>query len=226
MRDLVIIGAGGFGRETIDVVRSANAESPTWDVVGIIDSAPSEINLARLTALGIRHLGDLASIPQGVDVAVAIGNPSTRARIVADLSGGSHSFPALIHPSATIGSEFSHGEGLIVLAGVSIGTNVSLGDHVHLNGHAILGHDARCEDFVSINPNATLSGDTTVASRTLIGATATVLQGLSIGTGCTVGAGSVVTVDVPPLATVMGVPARLQPTGPTRRNNAHETEPS
>lgn len=208
MRDLVIIGAGGFGRETIDVVKSINSEDPTWDIIGVSDSAPSEINLTRLATLGVRHLGDLTSLPQGVDVAVAIGNPSTRARVITDLSSGSHRFPSLIHPSATIGSEFSHGEGLIVLAGVSIGTNVALGNHVHLNSQAVLGHDARCGDFVSINPNATLSGECWVGDRTLLGANSTVLQQIHVGSDVTVGAAACVTHALPDYCTAVGVPAR------------------
>lgn len=208
MRDLVIVGAGGFGRETIDVVLALNAIQPTWQLVGVVDDAPSTANLDRLAAVGVRHLGGLTSIPKGVDVAVAVGSPTAREHIAEQLSGGGHDFPTLVHPSATIGSQFHHGHGLIVLAGVSIGTNVTLGSHVHLNGHAVLGHDAHCHDFVSINPNATLSGECTVGHRTLLGAGSTVLQQVDIGTDVIVGASACVTQSVPDDSTVVGVPAR------------------
>lgn len=208
MRELVIIGAGGFGRETLDVVHAINATSPAWQVIGVIDDAPSDTNLARLSARGVPHLGGMARLPPAVDVAVAVGDPATRSMLVASLEGRGHHSPSLVHPSALIGSELQHGEGLVVLGGVSIGTNVALGAHVHLNAHAVIGHDARLCDFVSINPNATVSGECTVGPRTLVGASSTILQQLAIGADTTVGAAACVARDVAASTTVVGVPAR------------------
>ncbi|UTT66878.1 acetyltransferase [Janibacter sp. CX7] len=208
MRDLVIVGAGGFGRETIDVVRAINSVSPTWRLLGVVDDAPSEANLERLHALDVDHLGTLSDIPADTAVAVGVGSPLARTAIVSALSSPGRHFPALIHPTAIVGSQFRHGEGLIVLGGVSIGTNVRLGQHAHLNGHAVLGHDTVCHDFVSINPNATLSGECTVGAHTLVGANSTVLQQLTLGAGVTVGAGACVTRNVSDGTTVAGIPAR------------------
>lgn len=207
MRDLVIVGAGGFGRETVDVVRAVNAVEPTWRLLGVVDDAPSTLNLERLSRLGIEHLGGVEAIPHDAAVAVAVGNPQIRALIVDKLADRAPEYPALIHPTTVIGSEFAHGTGLIVLGGVSIGTNVTVGSHVHLNGHAVLGHDVTCHDFVSMNPNATLSGECVIGDRTLLGASSTILQGLTLGVGVTVGAAACVTRPVPDGHTVVGVPA-------------------
>lgn len=208
MRDLIIVGAGGFGRETIDVVHAINSVTPTWRLLGVVDDAPSQVNLERLHALDVIHLGSLRDIPENTAVAVGVGSPQARASIVSALSAPGHYFPALIHPTAVVGTQVHHDEGLIVLGGVSIGTNVRLGRHVHLNGHAVLGHDAICHDFVSINPNATLSGECTVGTRSLLGAGAVVLQQLTIGSCVTVGAAACVTTDIPDGRVVMGVPAK------------------
>lgn len=208
MESLVIVGAGGFGRETIDVVRAINADRPTWSLRGVIDDQPSEVNLRRLADLGVPHLGGLASVPPRATVALAVGNPAARASLVDTLAPLAPVYPSLVHPSAVVGSHFRHGHGLIVLGGVSIGTNVSVGHHLHLNAHAVIGHDVVSEDFVSINPQATLSGEVTVGRACLVGAGSTVLQGLSLGPGCIVGAGSVVVRSVSERLTVKGVPAR------------------
>lgn len=208
MKDLVIVGAGGFGRETIDTVHALNNEHDEWHVVGVVDDAPSSDNLARLAALEVPFLGGVDDLPHGSDVAIGVGNPHAR-RLLADLlRNRGHRCPSLIHPTAIVGSQFVHGEGLIVLGGVSIGTNVAVGDHVHLNAHAVIGHDVRVRDVVSINPNATISGECIIGSTTLVGASSTVLQQLSIGSDATIGAAACVTRSLPDGCTAVGVPAQ------------------
>lgn len=205
MRDLVIIGAGGFGRETVDVVR-ALGEDCAWQLLGVVDDSPSVANLAKLKAMGVTFLGPVSALPDGVDVVVAVGDPLNRREIVARVSP-THGFASLIHPSTVWGRELVHGPGLVVLGGVCVGSGVTLGAHVHLNAHAVIGHDARLEDHVSVNPNATVSGNVVVGEGTLIGAASVVLQGLTIAERSVVGAAACVVRDVDTPSTVIGVPA-------------------
>ena len=58
-------------------------------------------------------------------------------------------------------------------------------------------------------PGANISGNVRIADATLIGSGATILQGLTIGKNCIVGAGAVVTKDLPDNCTAVGVPARI-----------------
>lgn len=206
-RQLVVVGAGGFGRETIDTVRAINSNSPTWDVIGVVDDSPSETNLRRLRQLRVEHLGGVDQIPTNAAVALCVGSPAARAGLGRRL-GENLEFPSLIHPSTTWGSNFRHGRGLITLAGASIGTNVEIFDHVHLNAHAVIGHDVRLYDYVSVNPNATISGECVVEAGTLIGASSTILQQITVGESAVVGAAACVTRDVPAGQTVKGVPAK------------------
>lgn len=210
---IVVIGAGGFGRETLDTIDAVNrsAAATVFDVVGVVDAGPSAENLERLHARGVRWLGTPSAwlnSGQNAQYVIGIGNPSARGRVADDFERAGIMASTIIHPGATLGSAVTLGAGSVVCGGVQISTNVALGRHVHVNPNATIGHDATLNDFVSINPGAIISGDVSLGSFTLVGAGAVVLQGLSIGVQALVGAGACVTRNVDAGRTVKGVPAR------------------
>ena len=210
---LVVVGASGFGRETLDVVVAHNEAHPesAFEVVGVLDDAPSERNLDRLAARGVPHLGRIDDFLAGhepVAYILAIGAPAVREALVQRFDAAGGRAATLVHPSASIGTMPDWADGVVVCGGAQVSTNVRLGRHVHLNPNATIGHDARLDDFVSINPAATISGEVVVKTRTLVGAGAIVLQGLTVGADAVIGAGAVVTKDVPDGAVVIGIPGR------------------
>ena len=213
MIPLVVVGAGGFGRETLDVVAALNAQSkdPVFDLLGVIDADPSGLNLERLRAREVAYLGTEAEwIAQGISAnfVVAIGSPNVRENVARLFREAGFSAATIVHPSAGVGAATKIGAGSIVCGGAQISTNVRVGEHVHINPNATIGHDTILADFVSVNPAAVVSGDVTVDSHVLIGAGAVVLQGLAVGTGSIVGAAACVVRNVPATTTVKGVPAQ------------------
>ncbi len=213
---VVVVGASGFGRECLDVVEAMAAAGSPVEVLGVVDDAPSDVNLERLGARGVTYLGTVEewlSFESPARYILGIGSPQVRRDLVDRLEGAGADPLTAIHPSATLGARVEIGEGVVVCAGATISTNVRLGRHVHVNPNATIGHDAVLGDFVSVNPAAVISGEVSVGGATLVGASATILQGISVATNAVVGAGAVVTKDVPEDVVVKGVPATWAPPG-------------
>lgn len=211
---VVVIGASGFGRECLDVLDAMVSAGADLEILGVVDDAPSEVNLTRLADRGVAHLGTLAdwlaTSPPDVRYVLGIGSPEVRRRLVTVLDAAGRTPFTAVHPSATFGARTTLAEGVVVCAGATISNNVRLGRHVHVNPNATIGHDADLRAFVSINPAAVISGEVVIKGDTLVGAAATVLQGLIVGERSVIGAGAVVTKDVPPDAVVKGVPGRWE----------------
>ena len=195
-----IVGAGGFGRETLDALRCRVAVCR-----GVVPFSSMTIpRPARLTE-------SRCAVPRKPTLAYSW----SRSRIQSHAAdwrvhclARAHAPGQVIHPRSVVSTGAALGPGCVVLAGAFISTGTVLGAHVQVNYNATIGHDTVLGDFVTVLPAANVAGAVTVGSAVTIGSNACVLQGLRIGPGGTVGAGAVVTRDLPDGAMVAGVPAR------------------
>ena len=141
-------------------------------------------------------------------VAVGGGRGLDRQSIAAMLLGHGFKARSVIHPSAIISPTSKLGQGVQILAGSVVSTCAAVGDHVIINTGANIDHDCCLAPGCHVAPNAALAGEINVGENVFIGTNATILPGLSIGKNSCVGAGAVVTKDVPPDVVVVGNPAR------------------
>src|SRR5690349_7200686 len=189
MRDLVIYGAGGFGREVLLLIDQVNADKKQWNVLGFIDDGkPANTQVDDYEVLGgLKYLQT-----SSLSVVLAIAEPTLRKKIVGELKSASLQFPTVIHPTANLGDRKRNKiqEGSIITAGNILTTSVHMGRFVILNLSCTIGHDVTFGDYCTILPGCNISGNVKIGEGTTIGTGAQVLQNLTLGSGCTVGAGA------------------------------------
>ncbi len=208
MRDLVIIGAGGHGRELAGLVEDVNAEASAWNLLGFL--AEDEAHPERVAALGLEILGGTAELARlRCDYVVGIGNPRVRQRVDAEAERAGGTPVVLRHPTAIVGRANDIGVGCVLAAHSAVTTNVVLGRGVHVNIGAQVHHDGTLGDYTTLAPGVRLAGSVTTGLGVDIGVGAVVRPGTTIGDWAVVGAGAAVVHDVEPATVVAGVPARV-----------------
>jgi sugar O-acyltransferase (sialic acid O-acetyltransferase NeuD family) len=204
VRDLLIVGAGGFARET------AAAATAAWRVLGFLDDNPALHGTSRS---GLPILGDVESVLDMPDAAVVVcvGNPRNyvvRQRIVARLSLPEERYATVVHPAAEIGAGSTVGPGSVLLAGAVLTADVTVGSHVAIMPQAVLTHDDVVGDYATIASGVRLGGGAVLDTGAYVGAGALVREGVTVGAWSLVGMGSVVLRDVPAGQVWAGNPAR------------------
>lgn len=202
----MIVGAGGFGREVAWLVDDINQERPAFDFLGFVDDAATQ------TQEGYPVLGSMsdwiAAGRQDVKVVCAIGDPITRVAVVDRLAKAGLKFATLLHPSVRLSRWVTVGSGSIICAGTTLTTNITVGAHSILNLHCTVGHDAELGEYASLMPGVHISGNVVTGPGVYFGTGASAVNDLSIGAWTILGAGAVVTRNLPPAVVAVGVPAK------------------
>jgi sugar O-acyltransferase (sialic acid O-acetyltransferase NeuD family) len=208
--DLVIVGAGGFARETAAAVAAVNGQSPQWRLLGFLDDNPA---LHGTTRSGQPVLGGtelLADLPDA-HVLVCIVSPRafTLRRDLADWLGiPDERFATVVHPSAQLAPGCSIGPGSVLLANVVLTADASLGRHVFVMPSTVITHDDVIEDYVTLTSGVRVSSVVTIGTGTYVGSGTLIREGVTIGPWSLVGMGAVVLRDVPGGQVWVGNPAR------------------
>ncbi|MGJ7460574.1 acetyltransferase [Halomonas sp. MA07-2] len=203
-RELVIIGASGFGKEVAWLARRLGIT-----VKGFLDDDPV-LKSEKFYTYPV--LGSVASWPEyaASNFIIAIASPRIRKKIVTEMRhDGSPQFATLVDPQASVELEFTQlGQGTVICAGSVITAAVSIGEHCIVNKLCSVGHDVVVEAFSTIAPKVMLSGFVHLHQGSEVGAASAIRQNVRVGRGAMVGMGSIVLKDVPDNTLVVGSPAR------------------
>lgn len=208
LKDIVVLGAGGLGREILALIEACNGKHEEWNVLGFLDSDP---NLAGSEISGYRVLGNdewHSRSRDSVWFVCAIGNPRVRCQVVKKFSAMGCRFASLIHPDVAIPKSVRIGSGTVVMAGTRFTVDAMIGSHVVVYINCSLTHDVEIADFCMIAPGCNLSGGVVLEEGVQLSTGVSVLPRRRVGAWAIVGAGGVVTHDIPPNSTAVGVPCR------------------
>ncbi|MES2697362.1 MAG: NeuD/PglB/VioB family sugar acetyltransferase [Verrucomicrobiota bacterium] len=207
MAKLVIIGAGGFGREMLAWARQSVQFEREWTIKGFIDD--------NLNALDGKHtpgvlLGTIKDHQPNADEVFicAMGTPSIKRRCCETILGRGGRLTQLIHRTAVLGDNVELGAGVVLCPFSVVSANNRLGTSVAINLHSSIDHDANVGDWTQVNCHCDVTGGVQVGREVFFGSSVAIIPGVKVGDGAYLGAGAVVLRDVPPGAKVFGVPAR------------------
>lgn len=206
MKNLIIIGAGGHGRETAFVAQNAG-----YHIVGFLDDDKSKHGKI------ISSFKCLGSIDESMKFSnsfftIAIGNPKLRKVIYNRLSQlEGMRFAIIIDPSVVmLGKNIKIEEGSVIFPNAFISDHVTIGAHSIINVSSSISHDTSIGNFVTVNPGSTICGTCSIADGVEVGAGSTLIQGMSVGKNTLIGAGAVVTKSLDPNGLYVGVPAKFK----------------
>jgi sugar O-acyltransferase (sialic acid O-acetyltransferase NeuD family) len=218
-RQLLLIGAGGFARETAEAVRAINIRCPEWELLGYLDDDPGLVGVLRsgLPVLGPIDL--LHEYPQAALV-ICTGRPdnySSKRAIASRLDLPDDRYATVVHPTAAIGSTSTVGVGSVLLGHVDLTADAVVGRHVAVMPQTVITHDVQIGNWATLASGVRLGGGVTVGEGAYLGSAVSVREGVTIGAWSMIGMGAVVTRDVPPDRLWFGSPARDVSAAPSRR---------
>ncbi len=206
MLDLVIVGAGGFGREVYQWARDA-FDPAGHRIKGFLSNRPDD-----LAGFGIKPplLGDDEAyrIEESDRFLFAVGRPEVKRRMIERLKARGARFATLVHPTAVVAPTAKLGEGVVICPFCTVSDHVVLEDFAMLNFYSSVGHDARIGRYAILSPYSTVNGFSVLGEEVFLGSHVTVTARRKLGDGARVSANLAVHADVPPRTLVYGPRAK------------------
>lgn len=209
MKDIIIVGAGGFGREMLEIIKEINRIEPTWNIKGFINDIPGTLDKYPC-GKEYKILGSIKDWQPANDeyFAMAVTDPKGKQKIAETLKAKGARFATIISPRAFIADYVTMGEGCVITS-FSVEENAKLGNFVTVAG-SMLGGTCEVGDYTTTTGFANLT-TAKIGSRVFVGSHSVILNELKVGDDAVICAGSIVFNNVKPGTKVWGSPAKKAP---------------
>ena len=207
MKDLIIIGAGGMGKQLWSFAQQCHGFHTEYIIKGFIDD-----NLNALDGFNgyppvldtIQHYQ-----PQENDVFInSIGDVHIKQVCINMILQRGGNFINLIHPLASISPNTKIGIGNIIAARAGVGIESSIGNFCLIQDGALIGHDVKIGNWVRIDCYCVIIAGVKIEDEACIHTASVINHNITIGESAIIGAHSFVLRNVQPNTTVFGNPAK------------------
>lgn len=210
MKHLIIIGAGGMGRQIHFDATCSKGYGTEWDIKGFIDDnldALKDIEYKGYPPV-IGTIKDYQPMPEDV-FTCSIGDVITKHKVCDLIESRGGEFINLIHKNVYLHPSVRIGKGVIISYEAGLGVDVTIGNFCLIQNGAIIGHDVKIGDYSRIDCRVILIGGVVIGSDVTIHTNSIISHNVVVGDGAKVGAMSFVIRRVKPGVTVQGNPAKL-----------------
>lgn len=207
MKNLLIIGARGWGREVYDIAKSCIYAGADFSVKGFLDDKFDALdNYANYPP--IISSVESYSVQKDDIFICALGDVIYKRKYVQMIIDKGGEFITLIHPTAILGNNSQIGNGCIIGAYANISSDTRIGDYVTFSIKAGMGHDSIIGDYTHIGGMTNISGFVEIGKNVTIHPCCNIIPHKKIGDNSVIGTGSVVLNNVRANITVFGNPAK------------------
>ena len=206
MKKLIIVGAGGFGREVYAWAKQHPDCGELWEISGFLDD---DLSVLDAYAYPVDVIGSVEGHQPATDevFVCAIGAPRIKKKVCQALLAKSATFISLVHPSTILGENIRLGTGVVLCPRVTLTADISIGDFVAINCHSSAGHDVVIGDWATISSHCDMTGNTRFGAGAFLATGVRIVPSKTVGEFAYVGAGAVVIRSVQDGQTVFGNPA-------------------
>lgn len=205
--NIIIIGAGGFGREVFNWAR-ASFDPGKYMIKGFLSISASDLDGFDME-VGILGSEDNYLVEVNDRFIFAIGDISKKKLIIDKMKGQGAQFLTMIHPSAIVADTATIGEGVVICPFATVSDRCLVNDFTMMNFYSSCGHDSQIGKYCILSPYATVNGFSILDDEVFMGTHSTVTERKKIGCQTRISANSVAMYDVPPRSFVYGVPGKI-----------------
>lgn len=206
---LCVYGAGGQGREIVDLVRRIEKETPLYDEIFFADDVIGKKEYYNMRVFTFEEVKNFFKNDE-IEFVVSLGDTENKELLYEKVKKAGYKFATIIDSSAKISCGAKIKEG-VVLASAYISSDVEIGSGSLISEGAIIGHDVKIGKYCQISPGAFIGGYSNIGDNVFIGPMATIRDRITVGKSAVVAMGAAVYNDIPEGYTAIGNPARNMP---------------